>query len=174
MVFHGKPWFWLHGPAPSSAYITLFPFIITPFIISPTWVHIPPLGPHRVSMPLPLAHILGHGLEWSSEVDAAENKDKSIYGHIQQEIVPQNAKRWSGQIHLARGKKPIHELYPIIMAITLVPTGSMSLLHHIGTHDCPNPWWAMNRSNLKWGIHCYALYIMLLPLEPRAVNQRKS
>ena len=57
--------------------------------------------------------------------------------------------------------KAIHELYPIIMAITLVPTGSMSLLHHIGTHDCPNPWWAMNRPMLKGGLHSYILYIML-------------
>ena len=92
MVFHGKPPFWLSGPAPLSAYITLFQFITTLSIISHACVHIPTLGPHRVSLPLPLAHTLGHGLEWSLEVDAAEKKDKSIYGHIQQENVPQNAK----------------------------------------------------------------------------------
>ena len=92
MVFHGKPRFQLHGPAPLSAYITLFPFIITPFIISPTWVHILPLGPHRVSMPLPVAHTLGHGLELSPEVDAAKKKDKSIIGPHTIGNVPQNAK----------------------------------------------------------------------------------
>ena len=37
---------------------------------------------------------------------------------------------------LARGKKPIHEFYLIIMAIT---------------HDFPNPSWAMNRPTLKKG-----------------------
>ena len=82
-------------------------------------------------------------------------------------------KIWSRQTHLARGQKPIHELYPIIMAIRLVPTGSMSLLHHIGTHNCPNLWWEMNLPTLKEGIHCYISYIMLLPLGPRAINQRK-
>jgi len=54
MVFHEKPQFWLRCPAPLSSYTTPFLAIITPFIISPTWVHIPPLGPHRVSSPLPL------------------------------------------------------------------------------------------------------------------------
>ena len=83
-------------------------------------------------------------------------------------------KRWRGQIHLARRQNQIHELYPIIMAITLVPTGSMNLLDHIRTHDCPNPRWAMNRPTFKGGIHYYILYIFLLPFEPRAVNQRKS
>jgi len=32
----------------------------------------------------------------------------------------------------------------------------------------------MNHPTLKGGIHCYILYIMLLPLESRAINQRKS
>ena len=54
--------------------------------------HFSHLGPHKVSMPLPFAHTLGHGLEWIPKVDAIKKKDKSIYGHIQQENVPQNAK----------------------------------------------------------------------------------
>jgi len=92
MVYHGKPQFWLRGPTPLSSYITLFPLMITPFIISTTWVHIPPQCPHRVNLPLPLAHTLGHGLERCLEVDVAKKKDKSIFGHIQQENVLQNAK----------------------------------------------------------------------------------
>ena len=43
-------------------------------------------------MPLLFAHTLGHGLEWSLEVDAAKKKVKSINDHIQQENVPQNTK----------------------------------------------------------------------------------
>ena len=87
-----KPRFWLRGPAPLSAYITPFPLIITPFIIPPTWVHIPLLGPHRVSSLLPLAHTLGQAWNDAPEVNIAKNKDKSIFGHIQWENVPQNEK----------------------------------------------------------------------------------
>jgi len=36
--------------------------------------------------------------------------------------IPLMCKIWLEQIHLAHRQKPIHELYPIIMAITLVPT----------------------------------------------------
>ncbi len=115
-------------------------------------------------MPLPLSHVLGHGLESSPEFDATKNKDKIIHGHIQQENVPRNAKRWSGQTHLARGKKIVHELYPIIMAITLVPTGSMNFLHHIGTHVCTNPWWAMNHPTMKRGYSL--LYLIHRALTP--------
>ena len=92
MVFHGKPEFWSRGPTPSSTYIAPFPLIITPFIISPTRVDILPLGPHRVSFPLPLARTLGQAWNDAPEVDATEKKNKSIIGHIQQENVPQNAK----------------------------------------------------------------------------------
>lgn len=84
--------FWLHNISPLSTYITLFPFIINPLTIYLTWVHIPPLGPHRVSMSLPLSHTLGHGLEWILKVDEAKKKYKSIYDHIQQENLPQNSK----------------------------------------------------------------------------------
>ena len=92
MVFHGKLWFWLRGLAILFAYITPFPLIVRPFIISPTWVHIPPLGPHRVNTPLALAHTLGQAWNDARKVDAAKKKDKSIFGHIQQEDVPHNAK----------------------------------------------------------------------------------
>ena len=54
VVLHGKPLFWLCGPAPSSTYITPLPFIIAPFIILPTWVQISPLGPHMVGLLFPL------------------------------------------------------------------------------------------------------------------------
>jgi len=51
-----------------------------------TWVHIPPLGPHRVGFPLPLVHALGRAYNDALEVDAAKKKSKSIIGHIQQEM----------------------------------------------------------------------------------------
>ena len=43
-------------------------------------------------MPLPLARTLGQAWSHALELDAAKKKDKSIFGHIQQENVPQNAK----------------------------------------------------------------------------------
>ena len=92
MVFHGKPRFGLRSPTPLPAYITLFPLIITSFIISPAWVHIPQLGPHRVRSPLPLAHTLGQAWNDPLEVDVAKTKNKQIYGNNQQENVPQNEK----------------------------------------------------------------------------------
>ena len=54
VVLLGKPRRWLCGLAPLFAYITPFPLTITPFIIFPAWVHIASLGPHRVSLPIPL------------------------------------------------------------------------------------------------------------------------
>ena len=43
-------------------------------LCSPTWVHIPPLGPHRASSPFPLAHTLGQDWNDAPEVDVAKKK----------------------------------------------------------------------------------------------------
>ena len=75
---------------PDFGCVVLLPYPV-PFIISPTWVHIPPLGPQRVNSPLPLALTLGQAWNDGQEVDAAKKKDKSII-NVQREDVLQNAK----------------------------------------------------------------------------------
>jgi len=76
--------------------------------------------------------------------------------------------------NLACGQKPNMSSTPIIMAITLVPRAPyVSPLHHLGTHDCLNPWWVINCATLMGHLLPYRLHHSLIPCSPEQLNQRK-
>jgi len=50
----------------------------------------------------------------------------------------------------------------------------MSPLYHYGTHDCLNPWCAMNRPTLRGYSLLPLTHHALHPLEPQAVMKKKS
>ena len=78
----GNPYFGCVVPLP-HIYITPLPFVIAPFIILPTWVHISPLGLDRVGLPFPLPTPWIEIETMPQRLMQVKIKSKSIIGHIQ-------------------------------------------------------------------------------------------